>query len=233
MIGNKSNFIVEIQSEEHFDKEALKAAEPVIVDFYADWCGPCKKLGPILEKNANEYKTFKLVKVNIDKLSQLADRYEGEGIPHIVLLHGGEKIMEFVGIDMNALTEMLEKTKTLSKSKPFSGTGYVLDSTSVIQNKEISAEVSNEMIKKIPAEPMEGAENSYNIVLKFNDSAYSRRFSGDDTIEVIKLYARAMMKTNQDVELFEPFPRKIYNNESVLIKSSGISKNQMLMVKMI
>jgi thioredoxin len=113
--GKTSKYIVEIKSEDQFDKEVLKASEPVIVDFYADWCGPCKQLGPMLDKMANDQKTFKLAKVNVDNLSTLAEKYESEGIPHVVLIYKGKMIMEFTGIDTNALREMVDKTRTLTQ----------------------------------------------------------------------------------------------------------------------
>jgi thioredoxin 1 len=189
MQGNKtpSKYIVEIKSEDQFDLDVLKSTEPVIVDFYADWCGPCRQLGPLLEKLANEQKTFKLAKVNVDNLPNIADNYKSEGVPHVVLIHQGKLIMEFSGVDVMALREMLEKIKTLLKSQPFSGAGTVLDSSEQSEEKGMSDDNISQLIKKLPNEPCEGSENSFNIMIKYNDSVHSRRFSGDDTIGNIRL----------------------------------------------
>ncbi len=102
-----------ISSKENFKKDVIDNPEPVIVDFYADWCGPCKKLGPILEKACEMNKTFKLAKVSVDTNQDIADEYEVSGIPHVILFFGGKEIMSFTGVDLTKLKEMIEKTQTL------------------------------------------------------------------------------------------------------------------------
>ncbi len=91
--------IVEI-NEENFEKEVIKKSGsiPVLVDFYANWCMPCRVLSPILEKIAKEFEgKIVLVKVNVDKASKLVEKYGIMGIPNVKLFKNGEIVDEFVG----------------------------------------------------------------------------------------------------------------------------------------
>ncbi|MCG8606800.1 thioredoxin [bacterium] len=83
-----------------FQKEVIDASQDksVIVDFWAEWCGPCKMLGPVLEKLADEAgDTWTLVKVNTEEHPQIAMEYRIQGIPAVKMFSGGEVIAEFVG----------------------------------------------------------------------------------------------------------------------------------------
>ncbi|MBE6113755.1 MAG: thioredoxin [Erysipelotrichaceae bacterium] len=81
----------------NFEQEVLKSEKPVLVDFYADWCGPCKMLAPIIEQLANEQDEVKIVKVNVDDDSELAQRYGVMGIPTLVLIKNGEVAAQKTG----------------------------------------------------------------------------------------------------------------------------------------
>ena len=83
-------------TETNFDSEVLQAGEPVIVDFWAEWCGPCHAVAPVLEKIADERK-IKLVKVNIDENQELAMRYGIQSIPNMVLFENGAPKASAVG----------------------------------------------------------------------------------------------------------------------------------------
>ncbi len=89
-----------------FDNEVLKSAKPVIVDFWAEWCGPCHAVAPVLDKIAEERADeLKLVKVNIDEEQELAMRYGIQSIPTIVLFRDGEPAAAAVGAQPKGMLE--------------------------------------------------------------------------------------------------------------------------------
>ena len=89
--------LVEITNE-NFETEVLKSDKPVIVDFWAEWCGPCKALAPILEEISSEVETkAKVVKVNVDQAGELAQQYGIRGIPTLIFFKGGEVKSTLVG----------------------------------------------------------------------------------------------------------------------------------------
>jgi thioredoxin 1 len=79
-----------------FENEVLQAEEPVLVDFWAEWCGPCHAVAPVLERIADEH-NLKLVKVNIDENQDLAMRYGIQSIPNMMLFEGGAPKASAVG----------------------------------------------------------------------------------------------------------------------------------------
>jgi thioredoxin 1 len=85
-------------TEATFDDEVIKSDKSVIVDFWAEWCGPCHAVSPVLERIAEERPAdVKLVKVNIDEERGLADRYGISSIPTMILFKGGEPAAAAVG----------------------------------------------------------------------------------------------------------------------------------------
>ena len=75
---------------DNFEAEVLTAEVPVMVDFYADWCGPCKMMGPIFEEVASEVTTAKFGKINIDEAMEIAKKYRVMTIPTFIVFKGGE-----------------------------------------------------------------------------------------------------------------------------------------------
>ncbi len=106
--AGKSANVIEIKSVDEFENLVKKSTNPLIVDFYADWCGPCRMLGPVLEKKIETVQNAKLVKVNVDNLGELAEQFQVAGIPHVVLFKNGAKTSEFSGFNEKKLDEMLK-----------------------------------------------------------------------------------------------------------------------------
>lgn len=91
--------IIEVTSE-NFEKEVLNSNVPVLVDFYADWCGPCKMLRPILEEIASEKEEgkIKFASLNVDEAEDIAMKYNVSSIPCLVLIEGGKEVKRSVGL---------------------------------------------------------------------------------------------------------------------------------------
>jgi thioredoxin 1 len=93
-----------------FDKNVLKASGAVLVDFWAEWCGPCKQIGPILDEIASEMKgKLTIAKVNIDKNPETPQKYGVRGIPTLILFKDGKQVATKVGsMPKSKLVEWLE-----------------------------------------------------------------------------------------------------------------------------
>jgi thioredoxin 1 len=88
-----------------FEDQVILSEQPVIVDFYADWCGPCKMLSPVLEQLAVDHTEIKIAKVNVDEEPALAERYRVRGIPHVVMFRNGKVAEQVLGYKPKAALE--------------------------------------------------------------------------------------------------------------------------------
>lgn len=90
--------VINISSTNDFNDKILKSDKPVLVDFWAPWCGPCKMVAPELEAVASEYEDKAIVaKINVDEQQQLASQYDVMSIPTLLILKDGEEIERLVG----------------------------------------------------------------------------------------------------------------------------------------
>jgi thioredoxin 1 len=95
-------------NEDTFEQQVLRADVPVLVDFYATWCGPCNTLGPTLDQLAVESPQARVVKVNIDENPRLADRYSIKSLPSLLVFKDGQVVARQKGIvSKNTLKSML------------------------------------------------------------------------------------------------------------------------------
>jgi thioredoxin 1 len=87
-----------ILTEQNFDREVLKSAQPILVDFWAEWCGPCKMIAPALDELADEFAgRARVGKVNIDEHQSLAAKYGVRAIPTLLIFKNGEVVEQMVG----------------------------------------------------------------------------------------------------------------------------------------
>ncbi len=84
-------------TKENFEAEVLSSDIPVLVDFYADWCGPCKMIAPVIHTIAEEHPEIKVCKINVDTEGELAIRYGISSIPSLLVFKGGELVKSSVG----------------------------------------------------------------------------------------------------------------------------------------
>jgi thioredoxin 1 len=100
-------------SDQNFDAEVLKSSQPVLVDFWAPWCGPCRMIAPLVEELAKDYAdSVKVGKLNIDDSPSTAANFGVSSIPTIMIFKGGEVVERFVGVQTKKrLQEALDQAK--------------------------------------------------------------------------------------------------------------------------
>jgi thioredoxin 1 len=99
-----------IITKENFENEVLNSDKPVLVDFWAQWCGPCRMLGPIIEEIANDYEgKVKVGKVNVDEQPNLASKYGIASIPTVIVFKNGKPEKTLVGLrSKNEIENMIK-----------------------------------------------------------------------------------------------------------------------------
>jgi thioredoxin 1 len=104
-------------TDQNFDQEVLQVNLPVLVDMWADWCGPCRMMGPIIDEVSDQYiDKIKFAKLNVDENQETANKYNIRGIPAFLLFKNGELVATHVGALpetklKSLLNELLEKDK--------------------------------------------------------------------------------------------------------------------------
>lgn len=110
-MGTNTNAV----TDSTFDAEVLKSSEPVLVDFHAEWCGPCRAMAPALEQVAAEMKgKIKVVKVDVDQNPGITDKYEIRAMPTLMLFNGGKVAAQHVG----ALVQKIKLEQWVKQSLP-------------------------------------------------------------------------------------------------------------------
>ncbi|ANZ75933.1 BA75_03012T0 [Komagataella pastoris] len=99
--------VQEINSAEEFDKAI--ASGVVLVDFFATWCGPCKMIAPVLDKFSKEYEQVSFYKVDVDKLSEVAARFEISAMPTFLFFQNGEVVSKVTGANAAAIKQTITK----------------------------------------------------------------------------------------------------------------------------
>ena len=106
----------------NFQEEVLNSDKPVLLDFWASWCGPCRMVGPILDEIAAERSDIKVAKVNVDEQPELASKYKIMSIPTLMVLREGKVVNQALGArPKNQILAMLKEAK---KPSPGPGRGF-------------------------------------------------------------------------------------------------------------
>lgn len=107
-----SEFVAEV-TDVNWENEVLKSDQPVLVDFWAAWCGPCRMLAPTVEAVAEKFQgKAKVVKINVDENVESPAKYGIRGIPTLILFHNGAEVDRHVGVPANAkdaIAQMIER----------------------------------------------------------------------------------------------------------------------------
>lgn len=89
-------------TKENFEEEVLKSDKPVLIDFWATWCGPCRMVGPVIEQIAEEHPEIKVGKINVDEQTELAGAFHVMSIPTLMAVKDGKVVNQSVGVQPKA-----------------------------------------------------------------------------------------------------------------------------------
>ena len=97
-------------TSENFKSEVLESSQKVLIDFYDDWCGQCKMMGPVVKEKAEEHSDVKVVKINVDNAEDIAIKYQIMSIPTLVVVKDGQEVNRSIGlISKEKIEELIEK----------------------------------------------------------------------------------------------------------------------------
>ena len=97
-------------NKENFERAVLKSPVPVLVDFFATWCGPCRMVSPLIDELSEEHPEYKFAKVNVDEQIALANKYNVMSIPNLVVFKNGEVVSQVAGTrQKEEILELLKK----------------------------------------------------------------------------------------------------------------------------
>ncbi|MGB5218582.1 MAG: thioredoxin [Smithella sp.] len=107
-----SSELLGVATDDNFDNEVLKSDKPVLVDFWAPWCGPCKAIGPVVEEIAAQFQDkIKIMKLNVDDSQKTAVKYSVRSIPTLILFKQGQVLDTLVGLaPKNKLEDFVKKS---------------------------------------------------------------------------------------------------------------------------
>lgn len=107
-----SNQVLGVATDDNFESEVLKSDKPVLIDFWAPWCGPCKAIGPIVEELAGQYKdSVKMMKLNVDDNPKAAGNYGVRSIPTLILFKDGKVLDTLTGlVPRKSLEDFIKKS---------------------------------------------------------------------------------------------------------------------------
>ena len=104
--------MVKMINQNEFDAEVMQAKGLVVVDMYADWCGPCKMMAPVMDSLSEDYDDVKFVKVNVDNNPDLAAKFGVQSIPNFVFIKDGQKVDQVVGArESESFEGIIERNK--------------------------------------------------------------------------------------------------------------------------
>lgn len=94
-------------TKENFNQEVMKSDKPVLLDFWASWCGPCRMVSPVVDQIASERGDIKVGKINVDEQPELAGAFNVSGIPTLMVMKGGKLVNQMVGARPKAVIESM------------------------------------------------------------------------------------------------------------------------------